>query len=56
MITNQSTHESSNNFTPKPTPEVGKYYVVCYEENLFPVVLTSINADGSLKIKCLQKA
>ena len=37
-------------------PTVGKYHIVTYEGSLFPGKVEAINDDGSIKIKCLQKA
>lgn len=38
------------------TPEDGKYYVVEYEEGLFPGVVTEIHCGRSVQVNCLQKA
>ena len=43
-------------FSIEANPTVGQYYIVEYENSLFPVVPTAVNENGSIKVKCLAKA
>ena len=43
-------------FSIETSPIVGQYYIVDYEGCLFPGVVTVVNENGSIKVKCLAKA
>ena len=35
---------------------VGQYYTVDYNSSLFPGIVTAVNENGNIKVKCLSKA
>ena len=43
-------------FSIKTSPIVGQYYIEDYEGSQFLDVVTAVNENGSIKVKCLAKA